>query len=503
MGALAERAPHLIAAFYLLAAVALFFSNPPGASPDETAHYLRAMGVGRGQLVLERPDQKPVVPPELTRQVTWMWMQGGVVSIPARLSTAPFECWAHVSFVGSCRQSPPPTDRPSEFSTYVGAYPPYPYLVSGALMRLANDSTTALQLGRLGIMLISLPLLAAAAFAAYQRPAGRWLLGLLVTVSPMVLINAASLSSSGVEISAAVCFFTCLLRLVRGDQSAQAAGRPAPWVWVAAGVSGLVLAVSRDLGPAWVLLHLGLVGVYAGYGRVKAAWEARSRAAVVAAGLLALSLAIGLVWRMTESVSPDLSRFRVPDIDGELALGFLRQAVGVFGPLDAFMPDWAYLVWGVISALLVGSALLAGSWNERLALLFAVVTAVVVTYALEGAQNIYGFGAQSRHVLPAVVCIPLLAGEVVARRGRPRWLLGRAVAPVFAVAAAAVHLTAWHTLGRRFAVGSEGPPLFFWDPLWSPPGGWLLWAAVTSLACAILVLPFVAGSRKETRHRFG
>lgn len=483
----------LIAAFFFMG-IALLFSNPPGASPDETAHYLRAMGAGRGQFILPRPGARPPGPPQLARQMTWMWMQSGIVKIPQKHSAASFECWARPLYVGNCPVHAASSEKTATFTTYVGSYPPFTYVAPGLLMRATEDPRAALILGRAGSLLTSLALIAAAVLAIRQRANSLWPVGLLLTVTPMVLFTAGSLSSSGVEIAAAICFFACLLNLTRSDTRSSAS--PA-WVWTMAAVSGAILAVARDLGPVWVVLHLGLAGIFGGWDTVRVVWSRAGKRAWILAGATLASLTVALAWRAVAAVPPDLSRLRPPNISITAVRGLVLQVVGVFGPLDAPMPDGAYHVWGLMSAILLLSALLFGTVRQRFSLLIAILAAASLTYVLEAAQNIYGFGVQARHVMPVVILIPLLAGETVGRSHPPKWMRAPALMPATALAVAGVQFTAWYTVGRRFAVGPGGPVIFFRDPLWSPPGGWITWGTVMVLGCGALVLAFLLSRGKE------
>lgn len=470
-------------------ALCFVFSNPPGVAPDETAHYLKAVAAGRGDLIL---DAAPPAGAGASPQMRWMKEQSGVVNVPARLDPMPFECWAHPEFVGRCDQEVP-SGANRLLETYVASYPPFAYLLPGLAMRVARDPVTALLAGRLASLVISLALIGAAVLALYERRRPRYLLGLISAVSPVVLFTAGSLSNSGVEVAAAVCFFACLLRVVRND----AAG----WVWVAAGISGAVLAIARDLGPAWVVLDLALIGLYGGWRRLRPSFEAAGKPPGIAAGLVAAGVATAVVWQAVNGVRPDLSRLEFPDISFDLANGFIRQTVGVFGALDVFMPNFAYRLWAVMVVLLVGAALLAGAPRQRAALAVALVVFAGVSVALEAVQNINGFGVQVRHVMPAFLTIPLLAGEIVASAPGPRWLSSPLVPTAFAAAASLVHLVAWHTVGRRYAVGPQGPVAFFNYDEWSPAGGWTVWGLLMCAACAALTLPFIAASGKDLSHQ--
>lgn len=429
----------MIGAFILMAAC-LLFSIPPGASPDEGAHYLRALGAGRGQLILE---DIPARPPTSRPDIDWLVSQSKQVHLPERLATTSFECWAEPHYVGTCRENEASDgEEVTVAETYVGTYPPFSYLPSGLLMRPAGDAISALMLGRFGILLISVMLIGAAVLALHQRGGRLWLLGMICCVTPMVLVLAATLSSSGVETSAGICFMACLLRLSR-------TGGPR-WVWVTAALSGAILAAVRELGPAWVLLNLVLIVTLSGFGRVKSSWKSGGRAAWILPGALLAGVVASVAWQAVEAVRPDLSRMRPPSLGiGEIG-GLARQVVGVFGPLDTLMPDVAYRLWGTMVIVLVAAAFFSGHIRQRVALLLSILATGVVTLALESVQNVHSFEVQARHVLPAVVTIILLAGEIVARGPRPGWMNSRLVMPAFALAAAAVHMTAWYTIGRRF-----------------------------------------------------
>jgi hypothetical protein len=172
--------------------------------------------------------------------------------------------------------------------------------------------------------------------------------------------------------------------------------------------------------------------------------------------------------------------------------------VGVFGPLDALMPETAYRVWGAVVLAAVVAAFAGGNLWRRLSLGLAIAATVVMSILLEAVQNIYDFGVQARHVLPAAVCITMIAGETVARAERPRWLSSRFLMPVLAVVTAAIHLTAWHTIGRRFSK-ENAPLVFFTDPAWAPPGGWVVWGVLMAAACGATVLPFLANFSNSHR----
>ena len=109
-----------------------------------------------------------------------------------------------------------------------------------------------------------------------------------------------------------------------------------------------------------------------------------------------------------------------------------------------------------------------------------------------------GFDLQGRQLLPLVVAVPLIAGEVIWRRREalgPR--VGVRLFALAAVATAVVQLVAWWTYARRSAVGTSGS-LFFLDAAkWSPPGGWPLWVALAAAGAASVALAGLAAARSR------
>jgi len=87
----------------------------------------------------------------------------------------------------------------------------------------------------------------------WERSSGpRSIVGLLAAATPMLIFVASSLNASGPEVAAGVCFFSALLRVTRPSE-------PRTWTWVVLGVSGVVLAASRTLGPLTVAFDVGIL----------------------------------------------------------------------------------------------------------------------------------------------------------------------------------------------------------------------------------------------------
>jgi len=501
--------PALVTAFIVLVCSAWLMAVPPGSSPDERAHYIKAIAAGRGELYggpnVERPgDRRAFLEAQvreganveallrISRTPAFRWQQRTTrqFHIPSDLAVPAFGCTASQPEVtGSCLDAPTDRARPGPVSTYTGTYQPYVYVPPGLAMRASNQPEFALRLGRVALLALSAGLLAIAVWTLWTPTAPALsLLGLVASVTPMVLFLSSVLSPSGPEIAAAISLCAVLLRLARGD--------PLPsWIWGAFGLSGVVLAGTRALGPVFLLVDAGVVAVVVGPTTLWRRFLSGGARAAAAAGAIALATAASLVWEFTrqprprptgetalDAIGPSLSH--LPDL--------ARQAIGVFGALDAPMPTAGYVLWSLLLALLVGTALVVGSRRERLTLTGAALALVAATLVMAVVYREIG-PLHGRYALPMLVVLPLVASEVVLCHRERLSGLGHAVlvGGLFALAGA-VHLLGWWASARRFAVGVDGTWLFPASSGWAPPLGWGPWLALLALGVAAL---FAAGVR--------
>ena len=190
--------------------------------------------------------------------------------------------------------------------------------------------------------------------------------------------------------------------------------------------------------------------------------------------------------------------------DGIHNLSFLaKQGVGVFGRvLDVPMPTPAYAVWAALVLGVVGLAGRVADRRERAVLAAIAASALALVLALAVAVRPTGWGEQTRHVLPALVVLPLVAGEVLRRHAGALAARTAALAVVLAAGlAAAVHLTAWYVNARAWSSGPRGPAFLTAGDGWLPPGSWLPWAGAIVLAGVALVLAALATSVTERTQR--
>jgi hypothetical protein len=481
-------------------ALAWVFSNPQFAAPDEGMHYLRVRGVEQGQFVGPKADPATFAVPS-AEQREWMAQAATEVVIPARLVPPDAGCYVFVRDTSAaCLDDfePPVDPDPTVAVTLVGTYQPLPYLLPAVAAKAVDSPVEVVRLGRLVSAVLALSLLALAVAAAWDRRApGLSLLGPALAVTPMVIFCSAILNGSSLEITGGIAFIACLLRLTR-DAS------PATWVWAGAGISGAAFALSRSAAPLWIVLAVLVVVAAHGPGATWRTLRAGAGAAIAAAAAIAVAIGANLIWE--RAYGPDVTVDLKPGARLAFETGldslprWLEEMVGRFGYLEFSLPLPVYIFWGVATLAGVACAL---RWAPARGKVVLAVCALALA-GLPLAQYILvqrhtGFGLQGRHVLPILVIVPLLAGELL-RRSHERFTAARVrhlIALSFA-GIALVQFTALYWNGRRSAVGMDGPVAFLGSAEWSPPLGWVVWLAVAAGGSACLVAAGLLAAKAET-----
>jgi hypothetical protein len=433
----------LIGLGWALLLAAWIGGNPPFAGADEQWHYARAIGVGEGELV-GAPARAALGGNPL--QVAWTNQATRAVTMPGGLAPASVGCYIFQPRApATCLDGIRPPPRESRFVTPVGTYELLPYLLPAVAMEPASSPRAALVLGRIASALAAGALLLMALVLLRDSP-----LGLVVAVTPMVLFSVSLLNGSGLEIAAAIAFSAALSRRS----------------WGAVALSGAVLALSRSAGPLWVVL-IGLL--FAG-------WKAPRRTLAI----VGVAIVANRVWEAI--YGPDLM-LGVANARHAIGPAFAEwwrasiDLVGKFGYLEVHVPLWTALLWLGLLVALVALAIRA----DRLRVGAAVLTALVFPPLFWLVQYRHtGFDLQGRHMLPLLVALPILCGEL-APRNAARRLLPEALAIT-----ALVQFIAWYVNARRSAVGTGGPLFFLGDAKWSPAGGWLPWVVLAALGSVAL-----------------
>ena len=168
-----------------------------------------------------------------------------------------------------------------------GNFPPLPYLLPAEALSDANDATSALWWMRTASVLPALAFLILAVASLWDGT-GWSVLGLLASLSPMVLFVSSIVNSSGLQITACLAFAAAALRIAR------APARVPPWVWPVFALSGAV-AIAGPIGLEFALFDLAVFGLVLGPRGLRevrtrtSPWTlALSALTLVAAGVLAL-----------------------------------------------------------------------------------------------------------------------------------------------------------------------------------------------------------------------
>ena len=487
---------------YGLLMLAWAVSNSPGSSPDEPAHLTKALGVATGQWAGREADY-PVTPEFGPAQLPWINSVTRSFAVPRRST------FGTIATCNAFRPEEPSTcidlelerregDRTNREKTHVGSYQPAPYVPLGLAARLGGSAEGAVLAGRLVVAGVSLALLGLAAASLWSAAWRSWsTLGLIVAVSPMVVFLASSLSPNGMEIAGGVAMGAGAIAIGRHAD-------PRRIAWLALGAGGTVMALARSTGPVWATCLLLLLVALAGFRGSVIRLRAGGVRALAALVSIAVGCAATLLWDLAFMPGPPRPPQPGRLLDAVASFPeLLRQSIGVFGWLDTAMPALAYTAWRVMLLALLGLALLVGTRRERLVLLGATSAVLAATIGLALAA-VYptGFGTQARYTLPLAVVLPLLSGEIVARRRhRLAGLLPRKLPLVFAVTAAAVHFVGWYANGRRHGVGTDGPLFFIGRGEWSPPIGWAAWALVAAAGAALIATSAVASGSPSGRGR--
>jgi hypothetical protein len=228
------------------------------------------------------------------------------------------------------------------------------------------------------------------------------------------------------------------------------------------------------------------------------------RPAVLLAFLaLAGGVAVEVAWVLGHQPSLPLGGLSVTDglpVVAERWPALVQQLVGEFGSTDVPLLAAIPAVWSVLAALLIGAALVIGSFGERLALLLAAATVVVLAAAAYAViLSPVGWELQGRYVLAVAVLLPLLSGFVLYRAGAPT----RADVFLFGLAVGAMQFAAYWENARRYAVGRYGPLDFVSVAEWTPPGGWLLWVVLAAAGCLLVALSLVPMTAAERDEGYG
>ncbi len=473
--------------------LAWLVTSPPGSVPDERAHLVKAVAAGQLDLAGEPVPTPPGVVETFGDRATRSY------SVPRRTTEAAFGCNSFEPDLSSaCLVVTDRSPARHTATSYVGSYPALLYVAPGLAAALAPDPITAMYLARAVLGALNLALILIALRMARRAFGSLGIVGLLVSLTPMVLFLATSANVSGTEIVSALCFMTTLLASTRDRDGLRR------HAWVLA-LSGSVLALSRPAGPLWLVVEVVTFAVLAPGLRDRA--RAGGRRLALAALVVVAAMALTVGWN---SNGPDGASFLASDprrlarVVLSLFSDLVGQTVGVFGWLDTALPAPAYAAWIVPAVVVIGVAAVRGSWRERAALGLNLALAGGAVVAVQGLvlgdPDRTNQLVQARYVMPVALNVVLVAGHVLALRVAPATATARRGVAVLWAVVVTVHISALYVYARRNAVGVDGPFLFAAEAgAWAPPGGWWLWAGTLVVAAATAVRAWMPPSGRSAK----
>jgi hypothetical protein len=479
---------------FLLIIAGWSFAAPYDGSPDEIDHVVRAVGVVSGEVAPPPADAKKG--------------SGAFQTVPQGLART--NCWAFgAGRSAACAVSPDGDRTPVSAPSGAGRYFPAYYAVVGWPLTWW-PGWTGVFLARLVSGAAAAALLAGAVTVIANRPRHRLMLaGLLAGFTPMAASMASAVNPNGLEIAAALAFFTGLIHLLIGGAPPKAGGSaPVSGLLWLVGLSGVALAVLRASSLLW--LAVGFLAFLVPWSRTNVIPLLRRPAVWGWVAAIGVSGVAAFVWIVARNATDlgDYTAGRVLTfsqawmVEAEKWPGYLDEAVGVTSWLDTRMSRIFYLVWELVAGALVVAAVVAGTRTDRWRMLVLAAAGLLGPAALEVRfANETGFITQGRYILPILAGLALLAAFVLGGAGLPAVTVRSAVRTAVLVFLP-VHLVCLlYTMARWQRglpeVGTRG--ITSLDPSrgeWHPVVGWQTPLVLEVLGLSILaVLLWVLADR--------
>jgi hypothetical protein len=469
-------------------------ANPAGAMSDESDQYIKAIAAGRLDILgtkvsTEQARSLDYWVPSLNRVLTAypsFALIARAYTIPSSLDPRYLGCTAQVALATCLNRSKPPIPTSTEvIVASVGTYQPFIFIPAGLVMRLAGTTISALLFGRLTyVLLAALLLLGAFLVALRARPGPVSIASLALCIAPTSVLVMSAISTSGPESAAAIAWWVALLAVT--EPKAQ---RAAWWLALAA---GLVCAIARTTGPAWLLFITIAVLVFRGR---RAFWHGIRSGGRLAVATVAVSVAAGLVtlgWQLAvQPLGLEKPVATLAHASPSMINFILARAISTFGWGEAVPSPLISEVWALMVAVLVllgvASALRRRSGRELIALLVTAAGGVAAVAAFLA----FGSNAaqtQGRWFIALLVGVPIVSGWMASSppaTARAESTV-RIASEVLIVGVVACLATFWWINEYRYAV--QGGSLFFiGHTLWQPPLGWVPWIVCGALGLMALL----------------
>ena len=310
-----------------------------------------------------------------------------------------------------------PTDRKRTVESAAGLYPPLAYMLPGAVARLASNPQSADRAGRLVLVAISSILFVLASLLLWSPEVGYVsLLGLIAAMTPMVIFVSSMLSNSALETAAGLTFAAAIVRLARP-------GAHRPWVWAVQLRSGGLLTVARTTGILWMTFGVALYCILVGLSGIRESVRVSRSPLIGAATVLVAAAVANRAWEATYGT--EVARRARSPIPGWTRSAKRSRGCPVWaasgsghsgGSTRGFREPRSHVAWAWGSDGRRGGR--RGRPRQRCTprrTRLGADRAVLLSATLRAGE--LGGNVQARHLMPFLVVIPLLAGEIIAHRG--------------------------------------------------------------------------------------
>ncbi len=477
--------------FFALAFSLWAVATPLMGYPDEPAHTIKAAAVVRGEVT---------VPPGQS------FGHGVHVIVPAYIANLPAQtCFAFQrAQPADCAPPIPGNDTYDAIAvTSAGTYNPMYYWIVG-LPSLVMTGAPAIYAMRIVSALLSAVFFAAGftALLRLRRPAWPVIAG-AIAVTPMTLFLGSGINPNSIEIGTTVALFCGLLVVL--DNSRRLAQVSPAILTVAASIA--VLANTRSVSLAWLLCAVVVAFLFYRWRDIASLF--RNRLTLVAIGIAAVGIVLGLAWMVLTLSTPASSGVAPEGIANtthnvatyqafvtmlDRTFDFITQYIGVMGWLDTPVPQMVLAFWSMLFVLAILLPLITRP--RRLAYVFlatllmlAVVPAVIQAVLVSSV----GFIWQGRYTMPLVIITLVSAGMALRCHRFSTSARAQALGRLFMISALVAHVASFAYVLRRYVSGIQD--LSTWQtmishPSWQPPLGWplltILYAALLTVAARSL-----------------
>lgn len=177
------------------------------------------------------------------------------------------------------------------------------------------------------------------------------------------------------------------------------------------------MALSRPLGPVFVVYISLVAPCLAGRSRTVATWRANRRAVLTLGTVIVVALGLALVWEQYEPSYPLTLSGLVDQLGGSISdvPTLLRQSVGLF-VADFPLPAYGWAPWAL---LVVGLLVLSAAFTnrtERIKLVALLLVTLIALVAFADFHSQTGGVVYGRYIFPFLPPVPLYAASILISR---------------------------------------------------------------------------------------